>query len=72
MFPGQLWPRNSVAVSIGSFEAIFNIFILKVRSRSGEKRSNLHFHKCHQKRYLPGPVKAQKTDGALYYVMVRP
>ena len=50
----------------------FQQLIVKVRSRSGQKRSNFQFHKCQQKRYLSDAVLPQKSDDALYFVMRRP
>ena len=39
----------------------------KVRSKSGQKRSNFEIDKFEQKRYLSGPVFAQESNGVIYF-----
>ena len=49
----------------------FQKFLAKVRSRSGQKRSNFQIYKFGQKRYQSWPVSAQESNGVICFC-VRP
>ena len=51
------------------FNSNYQQFIEKLRSRSGQKRSNFPFHKCQQQGCLANAVWAQDSYGAFYFVV---
>ena len=69
-----LWPilaiEFDVYVSLVVWDR-FQKFLAKVRSRSGQKRSNFQIYKCEQKRYESWPVSAQESNGVICFC-VRP
>ena len=69
-----LWPI--LAIEFDGYVSLvvwdrFQKFLAKVRSRSGQKRSNFQIYKCGQKRYQSWPVLAQESNGVICFC-VRP